>query len=110
MLQLESLRHNKDMVNAYVPFFEEAAKAYDDSKTLPIPKQIQAAFVSRPIRGEISNNTAKRMQEIVEADYQNRSAKQAQPTAQPATSTAPVAPPKPKARPSLADLKKKFGG
>jgi hypothetical protein len=97
MLQLESLRHNKDMVNAYVPFFEEAAKAYDDTKTLPTPKQIQAAFVTRPIRGEIAENTAKRMQQIVEADYQNRPTKQAQPaartSAQPARAEA-VAPPK----------------
>jgi hypothetical protein len=81
MLQLESLRHNKDIINAYVPFFEEAAKVYDDAKTLPTPKQIQAAFVDRPIRGEIAENTAKRMQQIVEADYQNRLTKQAQPAA-----------------------------
>jgi hypothetical protein len=113
MLQVESLRHNKEMVNAYAPFFEEAAKAYDNSKTLPIPKQIQAAFVTRPIRGEIADNTAKRMQQIVETDYQNRLAKQAQPAAQPTTqprAATPVAPPKPKARPSLADLKKQAGG
>lgn len=98
MLQLESLRHNKDMVNAYVPFFEEAAKVYDDAKTLPTPKQIQAAFVDRPIRKDITNNTAKKMQEIVEADYQNRSAKQAQPAAQsaaqPARASTPAVPPK----------------
>lgn len=93
MLQIESIRHNKDMINAYVPFFEEAAKAYDSTKTLPTPKQIQAAFVTRPIRGEITDNTAKRMQQIVEADYQNRPAQQARPAAQPASSSAPVAPP-----------------
>ena len=97
MLQLESLRHNKDMVNAYVPFFEEAAKVYDDAKTLPTPKQIQAAFVARPIRGEIANNTAQRMQEIVETDYRNRTPQQAKPeagtSAQPARAEA-VAPPK----------------
>jgi hypothetical protein len=110
MLQIEALRHNKEMINAYAPFFDEASKAYDSSKTLPIPKQIEAAFVTRPIRGEIANNTAKRMQQIVETDYQNRVAKQAQPAAQPAKTSAPVAPPKPKDRPSLADLKKKFGG
>jgi hypothetical protein len=92
MLQVESLRHNKDMVNAYVPFFEEAAKVYDDAKTLPTPKQIQAAFIDRPIRGEIADNTAKRMQQIVETDYQNRLVKQAQPVAQPAKAAA-VAPP-----------------
>jgi hypothetical protein len=97
MLQLEALRHNKDMINAYVPFFEDAAKAYDDTKTLPIPKQIQAAFVTRPIRGEIAENTAKRMQQIVETDYQNRLAKQAQPAARTSTQPAkaePVVPPK----------------
>jgi hypothetical protein len=110
MLQIEAIRHNKEIMNAYVPFFEEAAKAYDLSKTLPIPKQIQSAFVERPIRQEISDNTAKRMQQIVETDYQNRLVKQAQPAAQPAKAVAPVAPPKPKDRPSLTDLKKKFGG
>jgi hypothetical protein len=97
MLQVEALRNNKEMINAYAPFFEEAAKAYDDTKTLPTPKQIQAAFVTRPIRGEIAENTAKRMQQIVEADYQNRLAKQAQPaartSAQPARAEA-VVPPK----------------
>lgn len=110
MIQIETFRHNRDMINAYAPFFEEAAKVYDDAKTLPTPKQIEAAFVTRPIRGEIANNTAKKIQQIVETDYQNRPTKQAQTATQPATSTAPVAPPKPKARPSLADLKKKFGG
>lgn len=96
LLQIESIRHNKEMVNAYAPFFEEAAKAYDDTKTLPIPKGIQAAFVTRPIRGEISDNTAKRMQQIVETDFQNRSAQQApaaRTSAQPARVEA-VAPPK----------------
>lgn len=98
MIQIEALRNNKDMINAYVPFFEEAAKAYDETKTLPIPKQIQAAFVTRPIRQEISNNTAKKIQQIVETDYQNRLAKQSQPatqpTAQPARTSAPAVPPK----------------
>ena len=112
MLQIEALRNNKEMINAYVPFFEEAAKVYDDAKTLPVPKQIQAAFVTRPIRGEIANNTAQRMQQIVEADYRNRTAQQAKPAAQPAKSSAPVAPPKPREapRPSLADLRKQAGG
>jgi hypothetical protein len=92
MLQIEALRHNKEMINAYVPFFEEAAQAYDKTKTLPVPKQIQAAFVTKPIRGEIADNTARRMQQIVETDYQNRSAQQAKPKAQPAKPAA-VAPP-----------------
>jgi hypothetical protein len=94
MLQIEAIRHNKDMVNAYVPFFEEAAQVYDKTKTLPTPKEIQAAFVERPIRKDITNNTARRMQQIVETDYQNRPAQQAKPAAQPASSSAPVSPPK----------------
>jgi hypothetical protein len=113
MLQIEAIRHNKEIMNAYVSFFEEAAQVYDKTKTLPTPKQIQSAFVERPIRQEISANTAKRMQQIVETDYQNRSAKQAQPAAQP-RAAGPVSPPKavskPKARPSLADLRKQAGG
>jgi hypothetical protein len=110
MIQIEALRHNRDMINAYVPYFEETASVYDNAKTLPIPGTIEANFVNRPIRKEISDNSAKRIQQIVETDFQNRSTQQAQPAAQPARLSAPVAPPKPKARPSLADLKKQAGG
>jgi hypothetical protein len=110
MIQIEALRHNRDMINAYVPYFEETASVYDNAKTLPVPGTIEANFVNKPIRKDISDNSAKRIQQIVETDYLNRSARQAQPAAQPARSAAPVAPPKPKARPSLADLKKQAGG
>lgn len=112
MIQIEALRHNRDMINAYVPYFEEAAAVYDQAKTLPVPGTIEANFANKPIRREISENSAKRIQEIVNTDFQNRSAQQARPAAQPAQSTGAVAPPQPKSqpKPSLADLKKKFGG
>lgn len=110
MIQLETLRQNRDMINAYAPYFEETAGVYDNAKTLPVPGTIGANFVNKDIFKEIRGNYADKIQQIVNTDFSNRSTRQAQPTAQPARSSAPVAPPKPKARPSLADLKKQAGG
>lgn len=108
MVQLETLRQNRDMINAYAPYFEETASVYDNAKTLPVPGTIGANFVNKEIFKEIRNNYANKIQQIVDTDYTNRSTKQTQPAARP--SSAPVAPPKPKARPSLADLRKQAGG
>jgi hypothetical protein len=113
MIQLETLRQNRDMINAYAPYFEETAGVYDNAKTLPVPGTIGANFVNKDIFKEIRNNYADKIQQIVNTDFSNRSARQAQPAAQP-RAAGPVAPPqsetKPKARPSLADLKKQAGG
>jgi hypothetical protein len=104
------------MINAYAPYFEEVASVYDNAKTLPVPGTIGANFVNKDIFKEIRNNYADKIQQIVNTDFMNRSARQAkpaaQPTAQPAKANAPVAPPKPKEapRPSLADLRKQAGG
>ena len=94
MIQLETLRQNRDMINAYAPYFEETAGVYDNAKTLPVPGTIGANFVNKDIFKEIRNNYADKIQQIVNTDFSNRSARQAQPTAQPAKSSAPVAPPK----------------
>lgn len=112
MVQLETLRQNRDMINAYAPYFEETAGVYDNAKTLPVPGTIGANFVNKEIFKEIRNNYANKIQQIVDTDYTNRSAKQSQATQQSAAqpSSAPVAPPKSKARPSLADLRKQAGG
>lgn len=111
-IQLETMRQNRDMINAYAPYFEEAASVYDNAKTLPIPGTIGANFVNKDIFKEIRNNYANRIQQIVETDFTNRSARQAKPASQPAKPSAPVAPPKPREtpKPSLADLKRQFGG
>jgi hypothetical protein len=116
LIQLETMRQNRDMINAYAPYFEEVASVYDNAKTLPVPGTIGANFVNKDIFKEIRNNYADKIQQIVNTDFMNRSARQAkpaaQPTAQPAKANAPVAPPKPKEapRPSLADLRKQAGG
>lgn len=111
-IQLETLRQNRDMINAYAPYFEEVATVYDNAKTLPVPGTIGANFVNKEIFKEIRNNYANKIQQIVETDFTNRSAKQAKPAAQPTKASAPVAPPKPRetSKPSLADLRKQFGG
>lgn len=116
LIQLETMRQNRDMINAYAPYFEEVASVYDNAKTLPVPGTIGANFVNKDIFKDIRNNYADKIQQIVNTDFMNRSARQAkpaaQPTAQPAKANAPVAPPKPKEapRPSLADLRKQAGG
>jgi hypothetical protein len=119
-IQLETLRQNRDMINAYAPYFEETASVYDNAKTLPVPGTIGANFVNKDIFKDIRKNYADKIQQIVNTDFTNRSAKQArpaaqstaQPTTQPARANAPVAPPKPREtpRPSLADLRKQAGG
>lgn len=111
-IQLETLRQNRDMINAYAPYFEEVAGVYDNAKTLPVPGTIGANFVNKEIFKEIRGNYANKIQQIVDTDFTNRSARQAKPAAQPTRSSAPVAPPKPREapRPSLADLRKQAGG
>ena len=100
------------MINAYAPYFEEVASVYDNAKTLPVPGTIGANFVNKDIFKDIRKNYAEKIQQIVETDFTNRSAKQAKPAAQPARTSAPVAPPKSREapRPSLADLRKQAGG
>jgi len=113
MIQLETMRQNRDMINAYAPYFEDTASVYDNAKTLPVPGTIGANFVNKDIFKDIRSNYADKIQQIVNTDFTNRSARQAQPAAQP-RAAGPVAPPKaaskPKARPSLADLRKQAGG
>lgn len=93
-IQLETLRQNRDMINAYAPYFEEVAGVYDNAKTLPVPGTIGANFVNKDIFKDIRKNYAEKIQQIVETDFTNRSAKQARPAAQPTNASAPVAPPK----------------
>lgn len=96
MVQLETMRQNRDMINAYAPYFEEVAGVYDNAKTLPVPGTIGANFVNKDIFKDIRNNYANKIQQIVETDFTNRSARQAKPTKQAAEqpSSTPIAPPK----------------
>ena len=108
MIQLAQHRQNYDAIRAYKSHFDENAKYYDQTKTLPTPGDIGSAFVDKPIYKEIRNKWSNDIQRIVDTDYTSRVARQAQPAAPAAAG--PVAPPKPKAKPSLADLKKQAGG
>ena len=103
MIQLETMRQNRDMINAYAPYFEEVASVYDNAKTLPVPGTIGANFVNKDIFKEIRSNYANKIQQIVNTDFTNRSARQAKPAAQPAKANAPVAPPKAAAGGTLAE-------
>ena len=111
MVQLAQHKQNAEQIAAYRDHFDKNAKHYDETKTLPVPGSIGAAYTSKPIFNEIRDRWSNDIARIFESEYVARGAKQT--TAKPkpqSQSTAPVAPPTSNKPPSLSELRRQAGG
>jgi hypothetical protein len=111
MVQLAQHKQNAEQIAAYRDHFDKNAKHYDETKTLPVPGAIGAAYTSKPIFNEIRDRWSNDIARIFESEYVARGAKQT--TAKPkpqGQSTAPVAPPASNKPPSLSELRRQAGG
>jgi hypothetical protein len=112
MVQLAQHKQNAEQIAAYRNHFDTNAKHYDDTKTLPVPGAIGAAYTAKPIFNEVRDRWSKEIETIMEGEFvaqQARKQTTAKPKAQ-AQSTGPVAPPASNTRPSLAELRKQATG
>jgi len=110
MTQLAQHKQNAEQIAAYRNHFENNAKHYDETKTLPVPGAIGAAYTSKPIFNEIRDRWSNEINSIMGSEFVARGAKQ-QPTAKPqGQSTAPVAPPQTNKKPTLSELRRQAGG
>jgi len=111
MVQLAQHKQNAEQIAAYRDHFDKNAKHYDETKTLPVPGSIGAAYTSKPIFNEIRDRWSNDIARIFESEYVARGAKQT--TAKPkpqGQSTAPVAPPTSNKPPSLSELRRQARG
>jgi hypothetical protein len=112
MTQLAQHKQNAEQIVAYRDHFDKNAKHYDETKTLPVPGAIGAAYTAKPIFNEIRDRWSNDINRIMEGEYVARSTKQqsaAKPKPQ-GQSTAPVAPPASNKPPSLSELRRQAGG
>jgi hypothetical protein len=112
MTQVAQHKQNAEQISAYRNHFENNAKHYDETKTLPVPGAIGAAYTSKPIFNEIRDRWSNEIGKIMEGEYVARGAKQqaaTRPKPQ-AQSTGPVAPPQTNKPPSLSELRRRAGG
>ena len=110
MTQLAQHKQNAEQIAAYRNHFDNNAKHYDETKTLPVPGAIGAAYTSKPIFNEIRDRWSNEINTIMGSEFVARGAKQ-QPAPKPeARTSAPVAPPQSNKPPSLSDLRRQAGG
>jgi hypothetical protein len=107
---------NADQMENYIKYRRNAVEGHNRTNTVPLPGQIGTNYTLQPLSKEIRKFYADEIGKVMNQEFIARRAptdtaidvKFPEPTS-PAQS-GPVAPPKPKARPSLADLKKQAGG
>lgn len=111
MVQLAQHKQNAEQIAAYRDHFDKNAKHYDETKTLPVPGSIGAAYTSKPIFNEIRDRWSNDIARIFESEYVARGAKQTTAKQKPqGQSTAPVAPPTSNKPPSLSELRRQARG
>lgn len=107
---------NADQMENYIKYRRNAVEGHNRTNTVPLPGQIGTNYTLQPLSKEIRKFYADEIAKVMNREFTAR--KTPSDTAidvrfpEPAAPTAPVAPPqsKPKAKPSLADLKKAAGG
>ena len=105
---------NADQMGEYIKYRRNAVENHNKTNTVPLPGQIPTGFVLQPLSKEMRNFYGEEINKVMNNEYRAR--RTPSDTAidvkfpQPSAPAGPVAPPKPKAKPSLADLKKQAGG
>lgn len=113
MTQLAQHKQNAEQIAAYRDHFDKNAKHYDETKTLPVPGAIGAAYTAKPIFNEIRDRWSNEIGKIMEGEYVARATRQqsaAKPKPQ-GQSAAPLAPPAAtNKKPTLSELRRQAGG
>ena len=105
---------NADQMDEYVKYRRNAVENHNKTNTVPLPGQIGSNYILQPLSKEIRNFYGEEINKVMNDEY--RAKRTPSDTTidvkfpQAAAPAGPVAPPKPKAKPSLADLKKQAGG
>lgn len=109
---LQSLQ-NADQMEEYIKYRRNAVENHNRTNTVPLPGQIGTNFTLQPLSKEIRKFYADEIGKVMNQEYTARRAPPSDASIDvrfPQPEAGPVAPPKPKAKPSLADLKKQAGG
>ena len=105
---------NADQLSEFIKFNNSAVDGHKSSNTVPLPGEIGTAFTRQPLSKDMRKFYADEINKVMENEYAARQFKPSIevkfPNSEKATTGKPVAPPVKKERPSLADLKKQFGG
>lgn len=110
MAQSLQALQNSDQMDSYINYRKEAKRGYEETNTVPAPGEIGTNYLKQKTPQQIRDHYSTLINGVMDAEY---TAKNAKPAAKPTDTTranAPAAPPGTPARPSLADLKKRFGG
>lgn len=107
---------NADQMENYIKYRRNAVEGHNRTNTVPLPGQIGTNYTLQPLSKEIRKFYADEIGKVMNREFTAR--KTPSDTAidvkfpEPTAPAGPVAPPqsKPKAKPSLADLKKQAGG
>lgn len=103
---------NADQMDEYIKYRRNAVEGHTRTNTVPLPGQIPTGFVLQPLSKEVRNFYGNEINKVMNEEYGAR--RTPSDTSidvrfpQSAAPAGPVAPPK--AKPSLADLKKQAGG
>jgi hypothetical protein len=104
---LQSLQ-NADQMQSYINYRKDVKKGYEDTNTVPAPGEIGNNYLKQPEPQRIRDHYSNLINGVMDAEYIAKNTRPSTPKKTETTgANAPAAPP---ARPSLADLKKKYGG
>ncbi len=105
---------NSDQMEEYIKYRRNAVEGHTRTNTVPLPGQIPTGFTLQPLSKEMRNFYGNEINKVMNDEYRARQFSIDVKFPEAAAPAGPVAPPeskpKPKAKPSLADLKKQAGG
>jgi len=101
---------NADQMENYIKYRRNAVDGHTRTNTVPLPGQIGTNYTLQPLSKEIRKFYADEIGKVMNQEFVARRTPTNADINVKLPDTGPVAPPKPKAKPSLADLKKQAGG
>lgn len=101
---------NADQMENYIKYRRNAVDGHTRTNTVPLPGQIGTNYTLQPLSKEIRQFYADEIGKVMNQEFTARRTPTNSEIDVKFGPAGPVAPPKPKAKPSLADLKKQAGG
>jgi len=101
---------NADQMENYIKYRRNAVDGHTRTNTVPLPGQIGTNYTLQPLSKEIRQFYADEIGKVMNQEFTARRTPTDTKIDVKFPDAGPVAPPKPKAKPSLADLKKQAGG
>lgn len=101
---------NADQMENYIKYRRNAVDGHTRTNTVPLPGQIGTNYTLQPLAKEIRKFYADEIAKVMNQEFTARRTPSDTKIDVKFPQAGPVAPPQPKAKPSLADLKKQAGG